>query len=87
MACWEHFSSAIDILCLSIIILYTPCNILRNTKKFTWGTKTYVCERARVCECLTVGFGGDPQGGRALSWAHVIVSNDSEAVALFWFQV
>ena len=36
---------------------------------------------------LTVRFGGDPQGGGALSWSHVVVSDDSEAVALVWFQI
>lgn len=40
-----------------------------------------------VCVCLTVRFGGDLQGGGALSWSHVVVSDDPEAVALLWFQV
>lgn len=43
---------------------------------------TCVC----VC-CLTVRFGGDPQGGRALSWPHIVVSNDPETVTLLWFKV
>ena len=40
-----------------------------------------------VCVCLTVRFGGDPQGGGALSRPHVVVGDDPEAVALLGLQV
>lgn len=40
-----------------------------------------------VCVCLTVRLGGDPQGGGAFSWPHIVVSDDPKAVALLWFQV
>lgn len=43
--------------------------------------------QTRKQKILTVRFGGDPQGGGALSWSHVIVGDNPEAVALLWFQV
>lgn len=36
---------------------------------------------------ITVGFGGDPQGGGALPRPHVVVGDDPEAVALLGLQV
>lgn len=50
---------------------------------FVYEKQWFVC----MCSCLTVRLGGDPQGGGALSRSRVIVSDDSEAVALLWLQV
>lgn len=46
-----------------------------------------VCLCVMECLCLTIRFCGDLEGGGALSWPNIVISDNSEAVALLWLQV